>query len=286
MIIITDPRCTEYSQPGHPERPARIARTVEKFHEQNILPITWSSPGPVREEQLLRAHSRPLIERLGAPTDFDTDTPAYPNIRAHAERSVGGALLALDAANRGEPAFSLLRPPGHHATPDRAMGFCYLNSVAIAVLEALARGQRRVAVFDFDVHHGNGTEDILRCRPDCAFFSIHQFPAYPGTGESSHQNIHNYPVPPGAPRSEYRQNLADAFEALRRYEPTLIAVSAGFDAYYGDPLSDAALETDDFHWLGVELRATGVPVFSVLEGGYSAALPDLILAYLCGLTGR
>lgn len=286
MIIITDPRCTEYSQPGHPERPARIARTVEKFHEQNILPVTWATPGPVREEQLLRAHSRSLIERLGAPNDFDTDTPAYPNIRAHAERSVGGALLALDAAGRGEPAFSLLRPPGHHATPDRAMGFCYLNSVAIAVLEALARGQRKVAVFDFDVHHGNGTEDILRCRPDCAFFSIHQFPAYPGTGESSHQNIHNYPVPPGAPRAEYRQNLADALAALRRYEPTLIAVSAGFDAYYGDPLSDAALETDDFHWLGVELRATGVPVFSVLEGGYSAALPDLILAYLCGLTGR
>ncbi|MCZ7639434.1 MAG: hypothetical protein M5U12_27360 [Verrucomicrobia bacterium] len=146
------------------------------------------------------------------------------------------------------------------------MGFCYLNSVALAVLEALARGQRKVAVFDFDVHHGNGTEDILRCRPDCAFFSIHQFPAYPGTGESSHQNIHNYPVPPGAPRAEYRQNLADALAALRRYEPTLIAVSAGFDAYYGDPLSDAALETDDFHWLGVELRAIGVPVFSVLEG--------------------
>jgi acetoin utilization deacetylase AcuC-like enzyme len=286
MIIITDPRCTEYSQPGHPERPARIARTVEKFNEQNILPVTWTAPGPVRDEHLLRAHSRTLLERLGARTDFDTDTPAYPDIRAHAERSVGGALVALAAARRGEPAFSLLRPPGHHATPDRAMGFCYLNSVAIAVLEALAGGQRKVAVFDFDVHHGNGTEDILRCRPDCAFFSIHQFPAYPGTGESSHQNIHNYPVPPGAPRSEYRQNLADALEALRRYEPTLIAVSAGFDAYSGDPLSDAALETDDFHWLGVELRAIGAPVFSVLEGGYSAALPDLILAYLCGLTGR
>lgn len=286
MIIITDPRCTEYSQPGHPERPARVARSVEKLQEQNILPVTWATPDPVRDEQLLRAHSRPLLERLSAPSDFDTDTPAYPNIRAHAERSVGGALRALDAASRGEPAFSLLRPPGHHATPDRAMGFCYLNSVALAVLEALARGQRKVAVFDFDVHHGNGTEDILRCRPDCAFFSIHQFPAYPGTGESSHQNIHNYPVPPGAPRAEYRQNLADALAALRRYEPTLIAVSAGFDAYYGDPLSDAALETDDFHWLGVELRAIGVPVFSVLEGGYSAALPDLILAYLCGLTGR
>jgi acetoin utilization deacetylase AcuC-like enzyme len=171
------------------------------------------------------------------------------------------------------------------------MGFCYLNSIAIAVLEALATETlagrpARVAVFDFDVHHGNGTEDILRSRCDCAFFSVHQFPAYPGTGESSHENIHNYPVPPGVPRAEYRQALTDALEDLRRYNPSLVAVSAGFDAYVGDPLSDAALEVDDFHWLGVSLRALGIPVFSVLEGGYSADLPDLILAYLCGLMGQ
>jgi acetoin utilization deacetylase AcuC-like enzyme len=285
MIVITDERCTAYHLPGHPERPARVAGTVEKLRTQTRLPVTWAAPAPVREDQLRRAHSAGLLERLKLPVDFDADTPAYPDIRAHAERSVGGALRALDLALAGETAFSLLRPPGHHATPHRAMGFCYLNSVAIAVLEALARGHRRVAVFDFDVHHGNGTEDILRGRPDCAFFSVHQFPAFPGTGDSSHQNAHNYPVPPGAPRAEYRGELARALEDLRRYQPTLVAVSAGFDAFREDPLSDAALEVEDFAWLGESLRGLGVPVFSVLEGGYSNKLPDLVLAYLCGLAG-
>jgi len=286
MIVITDERCTAYHQPGHPERPARVARTVEKLREQTRLPITWATPGPVREEQLLRAHAPDLLSRLAMPVDFDADTPTYPDIRAHAERSVGGALKALDLAGGGRQVFSLLRPPGHHATQTRAMGFCYLNSIAVAVLEALSRGVRRVAVFDFDVHHGNGTEDILRGRPDCAFFSVHQFPAYPGTGESSHQNAHNYPVPPGASREEYRAELAAALDDLRRYQPALVGVSAGFDAFREDPLSDAALEEEDFAWLGEALRSLGVPVFSVLEGGYSRQLPDLIFAYLCGLTGK
>lgn len=283
MIIITDERCTTYGQPGHPERPARVARTVERLTEQGILPLTWDRPVPVREDQLRRAHSANFLARLAMPDDFDGDTPAHPDIRIHAERSVGGALRALDLALQGEPAFSLLRPPGHHATRDTVMGFCYLNSVAIAALEALDRGVRRVAVFDFDVHHGNGTEDILRGQPDCAFFSVHQFPAYPGTGESSHQNIYNHPVAPGASREEYRAALAVALDELRRYEPALVAVSAGFDAFREDPLSDAALEEEDFAWLGESFHGLGVPVFSLLEGGYSRQLPDLVLAYLEGL---
>lgn len=285
MIVITDERCTAYHLPGHPERPSRVAATVEKLRSQTRLSITWATPAAVREEQLRRAHSANLLSRLSVPADFDADTPAYPDIRAHAERSVGGALKAMDLALEGERAFSLLRPPGHHATPRRAMGFCYLNSIAVAVLEALARGWHRVAVFDFDVHHGNGTEDILRGRPDCAFFSVHQFPAFPGTGESSHQNAYNYPVPPGASRAEYRAALEQALADLRRYQPGLVGVSAGFDAFREDPLSDAALEVEDFAWLGESLRQLSVPVFSVLEGGYSHKLPDLVLAYLSGWEG-
>lgn len=286
MIIITDEHCTVYSQAGHPERPARVARTAEKLHEQNVLALTWEKPGTATDVQLRRGHSENLLTRLRQPDDFDVDTPAYPHIEAHARRSVGGAMRALDLALAGEAVFSLLRPPGHHATRERAMGFCYLNSVALAALEALHRGGQRVAVFDFDVHHGNGTEDILRGRPDCAFFSVHQFPAYPGTGESSHQNIFNHPVPPGAPRKEYRAALSTALDQVRRFRPTLVAVSAGFDAYSGDPLSDAALEEEDFAWLGQSVRGLGVPSFSLLEGGYSSQLPDLILAYLCGLAGQ
>jgi acetoin utilization deacetylase AcuC-like enzyme len=167
------------------------------------------------------------------------------------------------------------------------MGFCYLNSIAIAALAALAKGFQRVAVFDFDVHHGNGTEDILLDKPGCAFFSMHQFPAYPGSGKTNRgTNCFNYPVAPRTPRSEYRAVFEKAFAELKKFAPDLVAISAGFDAYRGDPLSDETLEAEDYHWLGETVRGLGVPAFSVLEGGYSDDLPDLILAYLRGLGGK
>lgn len=286
MVIVCDPSCTGYHRPGHPERPERITRSEAHLRAQTVLRIDWENPGQVSTEQLLRAHAEEHLARLDEPCDFDHDTPALPEIKTHALRSVGAALRSLDRALAGKPAFSLMRPPGHHATADRAMGFCYLNSIAIAVLEALARGIKKVAVFDFDVHHGNGTEDILVDVPHCAYFSIHQYPAYPGTGTSSYSNAHNYPVQPFAPHAVYRKALATAIEDLRLYAPALVAVSAGFDAFRGDPLSAAPLEQEDFYWLGESLRAIGVPVFSVLEGGYSEQLPDLILAYLAGLSSR
>jgi acetoin utilization deacetylase AcuC-like enzyme len=285
MIIITDSRCTSYEQPGHPERPARISATVERLREQPELSLHWAEPVPITEDQLRRAHTNRLLERLSVAHDFDADTPAHPDIRSHAERSAGGAVRALDAALAGETAFSLLRPPGHHATTSEAMGFCYLNSIAIAALEARARGCERVAVFDFDVHHGNGTEDILMGREGCAFFSVHQFPAYPGTGECSVQNAFNYPVAPGSSLTDYRAALQRALNDLRNFRPNVVGVSAGFDAYRRDPVGGAALDTEDYHWLGREIRAIGVPMFHMLEGGYSRHLPELVLAYLKGLAG-
>lgn len=285
MNVITDSRCTAYHRPGHPERPQRISQTIDKLKSQTTIPITWLEPGPVQHPQLRRAHSDRLIARLDQPFDFDADTPAHPEIGDHAFRSVGGALHALELALKGQRAISLLRPPGHHATVDQAMGFCYLNSIAIAVLEALARNIPRVAVFDFDVHHGNGTEAILLGEERAAFFSVHQFPAYPGTGAASYENAFNFPVAPSSPRAVYREALAGALTEIQRFKPALIAVSAGFDAYSQDPLSDAPLEHEDYHWLGESIRGLGVPVFSVLEGGYSAQLPDLILSYLHGWDG-
>jgi acetoin utilization deacetylase AcuC-like enzyme len=286
MILITDQRCTAYYQPGHPECPQRVSLTVERLKAQTELELTWAAPGSVTEAQIERAHTRRHMDRLSVAMDFDADTATHPDIRSHAERSVGGALYALKMARETKPAFSLMRPPGHHATPERAMGFCYLNSIAIAVLEARATGTGRVAVFDFDVHHGNGTEDILLDREQCAYFSVHQFPLYPGTGADSYKNAHNYPVPPGASQKAWRETLSKALDDLKRFKPELVGVSAGFDAYSGDPLSDAALEEEDFGWLGRSLRDLGVPAFSVLEGGYSRELPNLILAYLRGLAGK
>jgi acetoin utilization deacetylase AcuC-like enzyme len=283
MKIITDARCISYHTPGHPERPERITHTVEKLRAQHTLAVDWLAPLPVEETALLRAHSREHLARLTVLEDFDADTPAYPGIDEHALRSAGGALQALQLARQGEPALSLLRPPGHHATQTRAMGFCYLNSIAIAALEARANGYAKVAVFDFDVHHGNGTEAILLDQPGCAFFSVHQFPAYPGTGARHVRNCFNYPVPPGALREEYLHALNRALAVLKGVGPDVIGVSAGFDAYKRDPLSDAPLEVEDYYWLGQTLRRFGVPLFSVLEGGYSNDLPELVLAYLNGL---
>lgn len=288
MQVITDSRCTEYHRKGHPERPSRIQGTSARLKEQTDLKLEWLAPLEAPEELLLRAHDRGLVESVkSGKEDFDADTPTHPEIHQHALRSVGGALQALKQAREGRRAFSLMRPPGHHATRQHAMGFCYLNSIAIAALEARAQGCKRVAVYDFDVHHGNGTEDVLLGQSGMAFFSIHQFPCYPGTGESNRgTNCFNYPVAPLTPRQAYRGILDKALAELKRFKPDLVGVSAGFDAYARDPLAQETLEAEDFHWLGEQFQALGVPVFSVLEGGYSDDLPGLVLAYLRGLEGR
>jgi acetoin utilization deacetylase AcuC-like enzyme len=285
--IITDERCAGYSSYGHPENPRRVTATIAHLKQPMDLPLAWTAPGEVSDRQILRAHSPEHLARLKIPEDFDADTPFYENITDYAHASAAAALDAWKAARNGENVFSLMRPPGHHATREQAMGFCYLNNIAIAALEALATGAKRVAVFDFDVHHGNGTEAILLNQPGVAFFSIHLYPFYPGTGGANiGKNCFNYPVTPGSSRETYRATLAWALEDLKKFKPELVAVSAGFDAYVRDPLGGGALEPEDFHWLGQSLRAPGVPMFSVLEGGYSRDLPELILAYLKGVEGK
>jgi len=288
MKIITDSRCTAYSSPGHPEKPERVSRTVARLKGQTELSLSWVDPLPVDAAIIERAHSKQHIARVTeAAADFDGDTPGHADIFEPARRSVGGALQAMQFAPKGELSFSLLRPPGHHATREHAMGFCYLNSIAIAALEALSSGTKKVAVFDFDVHHGNGTEAILMNRPGAAFISIHQHPCYPGTGTSNvGDNCLNFPVAPETPRADYRKVLGRALEELKNAKPALVAVSAGFDAYARDPIAQETLEVEDFHWLGQSVRGLGIPAFSILEGGYSRDLPELILAYLNGLAGK
>ncbi|MCX8156455.1 MAG: histone deacetylase [Verrucomicrobiae bacterium] len=285
MTIITDERCVEYAAPGHPERPQRILATMARLKTQKELSLAWLVPEPATEAALLAAHEPALVQAVRQPAgDFDADTPAYPDIYGHALRASGGALAAVNLARQGEAAFSLMRPPGHHATRGEAMGFCYFNHVAVAAYAARAAGARRVAVFDFDVHHGNGTEDILLDQPGMLFCSVHQSPAYPGTGlRHRGSNCFNYPVPPHTPRPEYRAVLAEALEKVRAFQPDFLLVSAGFDAYHRDPLAQETLEAEDFRWLGAQIRGLEVPAAHVLEGGYSKDLPELILHYLRGL---
>ncbi|HJN89154.1 MAG TPA: histone deacetylase [Verrucomicrobiota bacterium] len=286
MTIITDERCTSYHSPGHPERPSRVSGTVKQLKAQTGLNLEWIKPEPALKVKVLRAHTTNHFQRLAMPHDFDSDTPNHAGIRDHALRSVGGALKALELAKAGKPNFSLLRPPGHHATREHAMGFCYLGSVAIATLEAKAGDSRKVAVFDFDVHHGNGTEEILTRKNGIEFFSIHQHPAYPGSGTKSFDNCHNYTAQPNLPREDYRKIGERALADLKAYDPDLVIVSAGFDAYAGDPLCNQKLSAEDFRWFGKTLASLGVPVASAMEGGYSDDLPDLVLSYLHGLLGK
>jgi acetoin utilization deacetylase AcuC-like enzyme len=286
MIIVHDSRCTEYSRAAHPERPQRITRTVPAL-KQAHPDWEWRMPNPSSREMLLRAHTAEHVAAIvAAEADFDTDSPAYPGIFDHAARAAGAAVECARAALGGERSFALMRPPGHHATRNRSMGFCYFSNVATAALDAIANGTERVAIWDFDAHHGNGTQDIVANHRQIAFASVHQFPGYPGTGTRSFANIHNFPVAPYTARAEHVEAAERALQKLVEFKPQLLLVSAGFDAFAGDPITQMSLEPEDFATFGGWLRNLQVPIAAVLEGGYSDELPQLIDAFLTSWISR
>lgn len=261
-----------------PEQPARVERSAT--HLKAAHPgWTWRVPAIADESTALLAHDPALLKRIGHGPDIDDDTPYFTGIREHALRSVGAALEAARLALQGERVFSLMRPPGHHATYKQAMGFCYLNQIAIAAKQQAAAG-RRVAVWDFDAHHGNGTEDILRDGENLFFASVHQYPGYPGTGTKSGGNIVNFPVAPHTPAQAHMAALAKSWEAVQAFKPDLVLVSAGFDAYIDDPITAMTLEESDFAELGRWLGRAKVPAAAILEGGYGPDLPRLIDVFL------
>ena len=286
MIVFHDPRCVQYSRAGHVERPARISRTIALLQKRHPA-WQWREPACADEAMLLRAHSAGHVEAIRtAMGDFDADSPVYPEVFEHAARASGAAVEVARSALRGEPSFSLMRPPGHHAMREQAMGFCYFNHIAVAALDALEHGAERVAIWDFDAHHGNGTEHIVRGNARVTFASIHQYPCYPGTGARSFGNIHNFPVRPYTPRAKHMAAVEQALETLLAAKPDLLLVSAGFDAYARDPITEMTLEPEDFATCGKWLSDLKTPTGAILEGGYSDDLPELVAAFLAGWIGE
>ncbi len=277
--VITHPlSLTHNPGPGHPESPARLAAILEELRGPSFADVQWHEAAPATDAQLGRAHTRAYLDWLRAVAKqgggwLDADTVMGPTSLDAAVAGAGGAVSAARLALEGTPAFSAMRPPGHHALRDTAMGFCLVNSVVVAAYAALEEmGCGRVLIVDWDVHHGNGTQAIVEAEPRIRYVSLHQWPLYPGTGRAEERgvgNIFNVPRPPGLPPEAYVKDLNAAVEqATRGWRPDLILVSAGFDAMAGDPLAGFTLEPEDYATWVRDWRSLGVPMASVLEGGY------------------
>jgi len=278
MIIVHSPRCLDYAAEGHPESPERIRAAVAALGESDHV---WIVPDACVEEDILRVHTRKMIDLVKTGQFYDADTPFFPNINEIARLSAGAAILAARRAHAGDAAFSLMRPPGHHAERERVMGFCYFNNIAIAVAKLLADGvARHIAILDFDCHHGNGTEDIFFDDQRVLFVSLHQSPCYPGTGLVSRGNCSNYPLPPHTSPATFVTALDSALDEVRRFCPDVLAISAGFDAYKHDPITQMDLEIETFGEIGGRIAALQLPSFAVLEGGYSRDFGRCVAAFV------
>jgi len=293
-LLLTHPSFVGHNMgEGHPERPDRM-RAVDKVLSHQIFADLIRRDAPLRTDartHILRAHPAAYYDMIeghapgeGEPNvQLDADTAMSPGSLEAGLRAVGAGLDAVDAVCRSEReaknVFCQVRPPGHHAERDRPMGFCLFSSIAIAAMYARATyGLERVAVVDFDVHHGNGTQDVFWNQKDLMFASTHQMPLFPGSGAhgevGAHDNICNAPLRPGDAGDQF----ADAFRsrvlpAVKEFRPELIMISAGFDAHEDDPLANLRLKEADFRWATDELLSVAEKVcngrgVSMLEGGY------------------
>ncbi len=289
-IVYTHEACLAH-RPGnhHPESPERLKAVLQALRAPEFSGIEWREAPLGNREQVELIHDPAFIDEVAdlAPTaGYATldggDTVMSPGSWEAVMRCVGAACAGVDAVMAGEArnVFCATRPCGHHAEPDRAMGFCIFNQAAIAAVHALdTYGLSRVAVVDFDVHHGNGTQSAFYNRPELFYASSHQSPFYPGTGAAAEHgvagNIVNVPLPRGSDSATFRERTAAVIlPALRKFDPQFIIISAGFDAHADDPLAELKLQDDDYRWVTAELMKIADAccdgrIVSVLEGGYS-----------------
>ena len=289
-IAYTHEACLEH-RPGthHPESPERLKAVLQALRTPAFAALEWREAPLGTREQVELIHDPAFVDEVadlvpqrGFATLDGGDTVMSPGSWEAVMRCVGAACAGVDAVMTGDASnvFCATRPCGHHAEPDRAMGFCIFNQAAIAAVHALAvHGLTRVAVIDFDVHHGNGTQAAFFNRPELFYASSHQSPFYPGTGASSERgvagNIVNVPLPRGCDSDLFRERTAAVIlPALLKFDPQLIIISAGFDAHASDPLAELNLTDDDYRWVTEELMTIANTccegrIVSILEGGYS-----------------
>ncbi len=304
MRIYSHPACLRHDAgPGHPESPARLAAVLQALEAAHLPGVEWFEAPLASRTQLARAHGKGLLQTvLDSPVGpelrrIDADTAMNDASAEAALRAAGAVCAAVDAVLGGATrrAFCAVRPPGHHATRNEAMGFCLFNSIAVGALQALAEHAiERVAIVDFDVHHGNGTQDIVWNEPRVMYASSHQHELYPGTGFGHERggsgNIVNAPIPEGSDGATVRRAFAEiVLPALDAFAPQLVMISAGFDAHALDPLAGLNLHADDYDWLtralvAVAERHADGRIVSALEGGYSlTALRESSVAHVRAL---
>ena len=287
-ILFTHPDCIAHNPgQGHPERPERLKSVLAALNHADFAALDRREAPYATVEQIGRVHGTAFVAELlasvpaGGMVRVDADTVMSPGSGNAALRAAGAVVAAVDAVLGGEATncFCAVRPPGHHAEPDQAMGFCLFNSVAVGAAHAQAAHRlERISIIDFDVHHGNGTQTTTASRPGWLYASTHQYPFYPGTGgvreRGPHGNIVNVPLSSGDGSVEFRAAFEQVIlPALDRFRPELVMISAGFDAHRRDPLASLDLDEDDFAWvtealMGVADRHAGGRIVSTLEGGY------------------
>ncbi|MBX9748351.1 MAG: histone deacetylase family protein [Roseococcus sp.] len=288
VLLLTHRDCLAHEMgEGHPECPDRLRAVLQALDAEEFAELIRDQPEEATEEQLTRAHPADYVAAIlgvrppqGEYVALDADTIMCAGSARAALLAAGAAVRAVDEVCEGKVrrAFCATRPPGHHAERRRPMGFCLFANAVIAARHAQAtHGLARIAICDFDVHHGNGSQDCTENDPSILFASSHQMPLYPGTGAASETgagNIYNAPLPPGASGAQFREAWAgQLLPAIEAFSPELIVISAGFDAHARDPLAQLRLTESDFAWLTTELcqladRLCGGRVVSLLEGGY------------------
>jgi len=279
--------------PGHPEQIARISVINENFKKLNNPNILWKKPSLISDEIIKNTHDAKYIDLVknSFPSkgffSLDGDTIISPGSKEATFDAAGSIIAAIDGVQNKEfkNAFASVRPPGHHCNQNKAAGFCILNNVAIGAKYLLNKYKyKKIAIIDFDVHHGNGTQDIFYENENVLFISTHQYPYYPGSGSEQEKgkfnNVYNIPLPAGTNSEEYFNAFERALKRLREFKPEFVLISAGFDAHKDDPLAQIKLETEDFYKITKRILETSKKfcngkVVSILEGGYDLqALKD------------